>query len=263
MTLPRLVATDLDGTLLRSDGTLSDRTIGVLADLDRSGIPVVVVTARPLRAIEELRPMIGGHGLAIVSNGALVHDAMTGRVVATHGMDRAVGLDLVDRITTALPGASFAIEVPAGIRRDPTYVDRIPAPAGSPVGDLVDLWDQPALKLLVRHERRDPADLQAIVAATVGDRATPTWSASDLVEISAAGVTKATTLASVADGLGISRGEVVAFGDAPNDLPMLTWAGTAYAMANAHADVIAAADHVAPGNDEDGVATVLRVLFRL
>ena len=66
-----------------------------------------------------------------------------------------------------------------------------------------------------------------------------------------------------AAGMGLEPEDVVAFGDMPNDLPMLTWAGTSYAMANGHADVRGAADHVAPGNDEDGVAVVLERVFGL
>ena len=91
-----------------------------------------------------------------------------------------------------------------------------------------------------------------------------TWSStSSLLEISAAGVTKATTLAVLAEQLGIDPADVVAFGDMPNDIDMLTWAGTAYAMADAHPTVRAAADRVAPSNDEDGVASVLSDIFGL
>ncbi|WP_258563916.1 HAD family hydrolase [Streptomyces himalayensis] len=78
-----------------------------------------------------------------------------------------------------------------------------------------------------------------------------------LVEFSAPGVTKATTLIRWSSGLGIARHEIAAFGDMPNDLPMLTAVGSSYAMANAHPDVLAAARHRAPSNDEDGVAQVL------
>jgi hypothetical protein len=84
-----------------------------------------------------------------------------------------------------------------------------------------------------------------------------------LVEISAAHVTKASTLALLCDELGVAPDEVVAFGDMPNDLPMLAWAGTSYAVANAHPSVLEAVDHVAPTNDEDGVAQVLAGMFDL
>lgn len=81
--------------------------------------------------------------------------------------------------------------------------------------------------------------------------------------MSARGVTKATTLSQLCTELAIAPEEVVAFGDMPNDVPMLQWAGSSYAMANAHPTVRQVADHVAPANDLDGVATTLARLFDL
>jgi len=74
---------------------------------------------------------------------------------------------------------------------------------------------------------------------------------------------KASTLALLCDELGVEPEDVAAFGDMPNDLPMLAWAGTSFAMADAHPTVLDLADHVAPGHDEDGVAVVLEKLFGL
>ena len=120
------------------------------------------------------------------------------------------------------------------------------------------------VKVLAVHRDLDPEDFWRQVEAAVGDLVTTTWSSTfALVEISAAGVTKATTLARVAAEMGLGAEDVVAFGDMPNDLPMLEWAGTSYAMANAHASVRDLADHLAPRNDEDGVAVVLADLFGL
>ncbi|MGH3347275.1 MAG: HAD hydrolase family protein, partial [Nocardioides sp.] len=169
----------------------------------------------------------------------------------------------VEAIRAAAPEASFAVECVSGLVRDPSYVETERFPAGSPVGDLAGLWVEPALKLLVKHDAADPADFRRRVTEAVGDAAIATWTVDGLVEISASGVTKATALAGVAEELGVPAGEVVAFGDMPNDVPMLTWAGTSYAMANGHPDVRAAADHVAPANDDDGVARVLAGLFNL
>ena len=100
-------------------------------------------------------------------------------------------------------------------------------------------------------------DFRERVVAAVGEVATPTWSGDHLMEISAAGITKAATLARLADELGVAAAEVVAFGDMPNDIAMLEWAGTSYAVANADPTVIEVADHVCPANDDDGVARVL------
>jgi hydroxymethylpyrimidine pyrophosphatase-like HAD family hydrolase len=99
------------------------------------------------------------------------------------------------------------------------------------------------------------------VVDAVGALATPTWTVDGLMEISGRGVTKGGALAELCGRLGVGSHEVVAFGDMPNDLPMLRWAGTSYAVANAHPDVTAAATHVAPANYDDGVAVVLAGIF--
>ncbi len=263
MVTPRLVATDLDGTLLRTDGSLSERTRDVLAALDRRGVPVVIVTGRPMRWLADLRPVVGQHGLAIVSNGAAVYDVAADEARDVRGIELAVGADLARRIEEQLPGATFAVETVAGISVAPGFVDIERIPEGTRVGSLDELWTAPALKLLVRHPDADHDRLRHGVTEAVGDLATPTWSMPGLVEISAAGVTKASALAALADRLGVPVADTLAFGDMPNDVPMLRWAGTSYAVANAHPDAAEAATHRAPANDDDGVATVLAELFDL
>lgn len=264
MTLPLLVATDLDGTLVRSDGSVSARTRDVLAALDERGVPVVLVTARPLRWMDDLWPLVGRHGMAIVSNGAIWYDTRDHRVRRVTGIDAVAGLRLCEAISAAIPEAAFAIECLSGIKRDPVFTEPTQVPEGSPVGPLAELWDEPAVKLMVRHEAMtDPVAFREAVTRAVGEAAVATWSGGHLVEISAPGVTKAATLSLLCDELDIAHSEVVAFGDMPNDLPMLVWAGRSYAMANGDASVIAAADHVAPSNDDDGVAVVLSTLFDL
>ena len=260
---PRLVATDLDGTLLRTDGTVSDRSREVLVALDRAGVPVVFVTGRPLRWMEALWADVGAHGLAIVANGAVVYDVTGARVRDVLGLPREQGLLVAKAIREAVPGAAFAIETVDGIRLGDGFRVRADLPADTPRGPLEEIWDQDATKVLVRHDTVSFEELRAGVTEAVGDLATPSWSMEGLVEISAPGVTKAATLARVATELGVEAAAVIAFGDMPNDLPMLRWAGTAYAMANAHPSVRDAATHEAPANDDDGVATVLTEVFGL
>jgi Cof subfamily protein (haloacid dehalogenase superfamily) len=264
MTLPRLVATDLDGTLVRSDGSVSPRTQEVIAALDERGVPVVFVTGRPLRWAEDVFAHVGAHGLAVVSNGALVWDVAAERPRLERPIPVDVGLDVCARIREAVPGSTFAVETLAGIALEDAFLERHPVPDGSRRGDLVDVLDAPALKLLARHEELAPQEFWDLAEAAVGDRATITWSsAGSLLEISAAEVTKASTLALLTAELGVDAADVIAFGDMPNDLPMLLWAGTSYAMADAHPSVRQVADHVAPGHDDDGVATVLAGVFGL
>jgi Cof subfamily protein (haloacid dehalogenase superfamily) len=263
VSLPRLVATDLDGTLLDSRGDLSERTRTVLDRLDDAGVPLVVVTARPLRWMTELWPVVGRHGVGIVSNGAIVYDVAEDRIHELEGIDVEAGLALVAAIRTVLPSAAFAFELVSGFAHEPAYDEPHHIPDGSPSGPAEEVLSGVAVKVLVKAPGTDPAVLRDVVAAAVGDTATPTWSVDGLVEISATGVTKAAALARVCERLGVDAADVVAFGDMPNDIAMLTWVGTSYAVANAHPSVLEVVDHVAPSNDEDGVAQVLAGLFDL
>jgi Cof subfamily protein (haloacid dehalogenase superfamily) len=264
VSLPRLVATDLDGTLVRSDGTVSAYTHDVIAALDEAGVPVVFVTGRPLRWAEDVFEYVGAHGLAIVSNGALVWDVARDSVDLTRPIPVDVGLEACHRIREAVPGSAFAVETVAGIALERDFLERHQVPDGSRRGPLEEVFDEPALKLLARHEEIEAQEFWDRAEAAVDGAVTITWSStSALLEISGSGVTKATTLALLCERLGVDRRDVIAFGDMPNDIPMLEWAGTSYAMADAHPTVRAVTPHTAPGHDEDGVASVLAGVFGL
>ena len=263
---PRLVATDLDGTLLDSNGHVTDRTRAVLGALDEMGVPVVFTTGRPLRWMEDLWEEVGGHGLAIVSNGGIVYDVAGHRISHSRTNPREVLLRVGDLIRDGVAGTAFALEATVGFAREADFFPRLAASRmpGTPVGRLEEIADDAVVKLLARHESLEAEPFWHAVEALVGDLVTTTWSSmGPLVEISAAGVTKASTLEMVTADLGVAAAEVVAFGDMPNDLPLLGWAGRSYAMSNAHPSVIECAAHLAPSNDEDGVAQTLADLFGL
>ena len=112
-------------------------------------------------------------------------------------------------------------------------------------------------KLLVRHPAMDFAEVAERARRAVGEDAVVTWAGLRLVEISAAGVTKAFALERLCRRLGVAPAEVVAVGDMPNDLAMLAWAGTGVAVANATREVLDAADEVTAANTDDGVALLL------
>jgi HAD superfamily hydrolase (TIGR01484 family) len=260
----RLVATDLDGTLLHTDGTVTARTRDVLTAVERRGITVVFVTGRPIRWMDDLWEHVGGHGLAIVSNGGILYDvhARAVRTARTIPVDDALAAAAILR--EAVPGTTFAVELLDGFGKEPEFMPRLPPPADLSVGPLEDVLDDTAVKLLARHDDMEPERFWAEVESHVGHLMTTTWSSvGALVEMSAAGVSKASTLEMLCLDRDIAAAEVVAFGDMPNDLPMLAWAGTSYAMANAHPTVQELADHVAPSNEDDGVAAVLEELFGL
>ncbi|MFF8275610.1 Cof-type HAD-IIB family hydrolase [Streptomyces lateritius] len=262
---PRLIATDLDGTLLRDDKSVSERTVAALAAAERAGVEVFFVTGRPARWMDVVADHVHGHGLAICANGAAVVDLHAGGTfLEVRPLDRHVALDVVRTLRAAAPGTSFAVEFTTGFHYEPEYPPFYLDPGATVATAEKLLFEEepgaaaPVLKLLAQHPRLDPDTFLATArtaAATLASftRSSPTA----LLEISGLGVSKASTLALCCAERGISADEVVAFGDMPNDIEMLTWAGRSYAMGNAHPDVIAAASGRTVANNEDGVAVVI------
>jgi len=260
---PSVVATDLDGTVVRSDGTISPRTRDALGHAAGAGATIVIVTGRPPRWMHDIAVQTGHHGLAVCANGALVYDLHTETVVDSHPLGVDVARSLAASLRAAIPGLGFAVEtVGLEFGHEPAYRSRWPT-EGAVVADLETLLSRPLAKLLARHEQLDSAELFARARAVVGDATvTMTYSSADgMLEISAAGISKATTLAEVVARTGQVAGDVIAFGDMPNDVPMLEWAGHSVAVANAHPEVLAVADEVTASNDDDGVALVLERLY--
>ena len=249
----RLAAIDLDGTLLRSDGTVGDRTKRAVRE---TSLDVVLVTARGPLTIHDIASELGIEGRAICSNGALVVDLATQEIVAQRLLESEITLRLVHELRERLPGIRFAVEH-EGFAHEPGFSawDWTP-PVGTRVADVVELLADPATKLILRHADHETAAIQDLARELAGDGLTVVASGSEAVEVTAAGVNKATAVAE----LGVPPDEVIAFGDYPNDIPLLTWAGLGVAMGNAHADVLAVADEVTSTNDEEGVAVVLERL---
>ncbi len=263
LTRPKLVGCDLDGTLVRSNNTISARSVDAVARTEMAGVPFVIVTGRPPRWLPEIAEALGHRGLAVCANGALVYDLHTEQVVREDLLDIDALREVISAVRAELPGAAFAVEYGDSFSHDSGYLPRWDG--DNPNVTVVEpevLLERPAAKLLVRHPELDADDLLDAARTVVGSRATLTHSSLDgLLEISAAGVTKATGLAGLAQERGIDASQVAAFGDMPNDLPMLAWAGHSYAVANAHPEVLAAADQIIESNDDDGVARILEQWF--
>ena len=222
------------------------------------------MTGRPIRWMLDLWEHVGDHGLAVCSNGGIVYDVPARAVRSSRPIPVDVGLRVAGLLREAVPGTTFALEKTTGFGKEPAFMERYPLPAGH--------RGRPARRDLRRHHGQAAgpargAGPRGVLGGHRGGRGhlvTTTWSSTGaLVEISAADVTKASTLALLCDELGVARDEVVAFGDMPNDLAMLRWAGTSYAMANAHPSVLDLAGRRAPSNEDDGVAAVLEELFDL
>ncbi|MEV0938913.1 HAD family hydrolase [Micromonospora wenchangensis] len=263
---PRLVATDIDGTLLGDERRLSARTAAVLERISAAGTPVVLVTGRPIRWLQLVYDQLAAPLPAVCANGAVVYDPDTDQVLRADPLAPELLAEVARRLRAAVPEVSFAVEIVDSrqMRHEAHYPLRWDADheAIRAVESPEELASVPAVKLLARAGTQDPDAFVQVVAGALEGLAEATHSSySGLVEISAAGVTKAAGLAWYAARVGVAQADVLAFGDMPNDVPMLTWAGRAVAVANAHPAVLEIADEVTGANTADGVAAYLEKVF--
>ena len=262
---PRLIASDMDGTLLRGDDTVSEATVAELARWRADGVPIVLATGRPPRWMARIREVLEV-GTAVCCNGAVLLDLERFEVLDEIALEPETLREVTAELRRGVPDVWFAVEYGLEFRHEPIYRPRwdrdVPGVAAAPLEELVAV---PAAKLLARSESTERDAFVAMVERVVAGRATVTHSSSDaLAEISALGVTKATGLAAVAARHGVGPEDVVVFGDMPNDIAAFDWVraggGRAVAMAHAHPDVLAAATDVTGTNEDDGVAAFLAAL---
>jgi Cof subfamily protein (haloacid dehalogenase superfamily) len=267
---PLLVASDVDGTLLDPLEQVTPRTAEVIRRVIASGTPFVLVTGRPPRWMPRVAEQAAVDGYAVCANGAALYDISTDRVLRVHGLEPVLLNDVANALLEVIPGCLLATErvgetameaASEQFLAEPGYQHPWPNPDSTAAPRAVVLG-RPAIKLLARHPSMTSEEMAMAATAVLGDEVALTYSTNHgLIEIAAAGVTKASGLAEVADLHGISQADVVAFGDMPNDVPMLHWAGQGVAMANAHPEAKAVADEVTGPNSEDGVALILERWF--
>lgn len=263
----RLVASDMDGTIVGADNRISDRTVRAFRACLDAGVDVVFVTGRPPRWLDPLREQIGHEGTVICSNGAITYDLATDRVLDSRLLPLEQMFDAAEVIRRLFPAVRFAAETVDGIHLEPGFADTGSTEllgGISPTPLRESLRGQPGVaKFLARAEDISPDEFLRRVGPAVADLVATTHSAPrmPLLEMSLPGLNKAVTLAEYAEQRGIDRSATVAFGDMPNDIQMLDWAGRGYAMASGHPAARAAADFTAPGFAEDGVAVVLERLL--
>ncbi len=171
---------------------------------------------------------------------------------------------LVAGLREAVPGVCFAVEAGERYGWEPAYaaLDGALVEPDGLTGDALALCRDPVTKLIVRHPDCAAEALLPLVRRLAGAGASVTHSGAAFVEVAAADVHKAAALAALCTEVGVSAEATIAFGDMPNDLPLLAWAGHAVAVANAHPAVLRAADEVTLSNQEDGVAVVLERLLQ-
>ena len=252
----RLVASDLDGTLLRTGGSISEHTRAVLQRTQAAGIELVLVTGRPVRLVRELARSLALEGVVICANGAVLYDARRDEIIEQFPLTAEVTREVIVRLREALPGVAFAIESGLELRREAAYAQQSHrlGDVQNEMADALELCALGASKLMALYPRLPLDEFLLRAQELISGLAHVTHAGAPFIEISASGITKAWALARYCERQGISRADVLAFGDMPNDLPMLEWAGYAVAVANAHATVLNAARWHTTSNDREGVA---------
>ncbi len=266
MVFPRVIATDLDGTLLGLDGRVSERNRRALSAAVAAGVKLVLSTARPPRTTAHIASLFTCSAV-LCGNGAVAR--LPGADPLVRALDTATAATVVGELRGALPGVGFGVETGTDFYHDTDY-DLEPWVPRDWVREVVGSTDEllerarPITKLLVRSQGVPVHILHATAEQAVGGLVEVTYSGGHgLLEMSASGVDKGSTLALVCERWGVSAEEVVAFGDMPNDLPALSWAGAGYAMESGHPGLLdpALGLRKAPPAHEDGVGRIVEELL--
>jgi len=264
---PKLIATDLDGTIVAHYGFISDRTKIAFAAAHAAGIHIYFITGRPIRWMKEIKENFN-FGLGVCGNGALLYDFINEKVLEEWSFSIEAQLETVKRLRQVIPPVSFATEIGEHFLREKKYVPRWDIGEDNVGVDLIEeVITAPALKMLARCSDGEFSsdEMLALASKALEGIATVTHSNStdSLLEISAVGVSKGATLSRVAGRLGLTADDCVTFGDNPNDFSMLSWASRSWAMADGHPDLMKYAKFQTDPHQEDGVAKVIEQLLQL
>ncbi|MCX4812412.1 Cof-type HAD-IIB family hydrolase [Streptomyces sp. NBC_01239] len=259
----RLIATDLDGTLLRSDESISSRTRDALAAATAAGAAHIVVTGRGVPWTRHILDDLGYDGLAVCGQGAQVYDAGEHRLLTSVTLDRQLAGVALAKIEAEV-GPLYLAASRDGLDGDVLVGDGY-ALTGSlpsaPLSDVSELWAAPLNKIYIQHPTLTDDQLAEAARRSAGGFVSVAMAGEGIVELLPLGLSKATGLSLAARRLGLKAADTIAFGDMPNDIAMFAWASHSVAMANAHEELKAVADEVTASNDEDGIAVVLERLL--
>ena len=264
---PKLIGTDLDGTIVANYGFISERTKIAFTAANAAGIHIYFVTGRPIRWMTEIKENFN-FGLGICGNGAMLYDFLNEKILEEWLFSVEAQLETVKRLRKVIPPVTFAVEVNQQFVREKKYVPRWDIGADNVgVEQIEEVITAPALKILARCQNSEFSsdEMLALASKELAGIATVTHSNStdSLLEISADGVSKGATLAKMASRHGLTADDCVTFGDNPNDFSMLTWASRSWAMADGHPDLMQHAKYQTDAHQEDGVAKVIERLLEL
>jgi Cof subfamily protein (haloacid dehalogenase superfamily) len=258
----RLVASDLDGTLLGLDDVVSERTGKAVRAVTDAGIHVVAATGRSQWTATPLVQPVEGLDLVVCSNGASLYHVRERRSLASYPIADRVIDEIIVTLDRELPGCVYGWETDDDLHYEAGFIEYRPNLERSPSPDLA-VGDRPApiRKLMVGHPQVQYYELLDAVVPLTPPGALATTSGAPFVEITGEGVDKAFGVRNVCERLGVAAEEVLAIGDNHNDIAMVTWAGRGIAMGNAHPALLAVVDEQTLSNVEDGVAEVLESLL--
>lgn len=264
---PKLIASDLDGTVVAHYGEISARTVAAFQRAHSMGIEIFFVTGRPARLMPEIQDAFG-IGKAICCNGGMLYDLQNDKVLEEWLIPTSALAETVRRLRIAIPQVSFAVESHSYFHREKKYIPRWDVGMDDIGVDSIDeVLNFPALKMLARCSEQELSsdEMLEIAYREIDDLVTVTHSNphDSLLEISALNVSKGATLALMAARLGISAADCVSFGDNPNDFSMLSWTGRSFAMADGHIDGPKYATGIALPHTQDGVAIIIEELLEL
>ena len=268
---PRLIASDIDGTLLDRNHRVPRRNRDAVARAVQQGAYFALSTGRPFRWIAPVLEQLPARPVCVTSNGAVLYDSAEDRVMSAHELSPAALAEVVDVAQTVLGTVGFGAERAGGSLADAVedlfVVERHYSEnalfEGFGVVSMGELVGQPAVKFLIRNTDFSAPELYELIAPHIDpELAHLTYSMQEgILEVAAPNVTKRRGVEWLTEHTGVAQQETIAFGDMPNDIEMLTWAGCGVAMENAHPEVKAAADAVTVANHQAGVAKVLERWF--
>ena len=258
----KLLGTDLDGTLLDDLGLISQANQDAIARARQHDILSVVSTARSIKSVKKIASSGGLGHLAVCQNGAAIYDLDSGELLSHTPIEKDLATSIISKIRRHAPGTIFAIEkLERFIPEHNFFSVSFPELFEDSVDDVLQEVDRPVTKIICKHPRLSHRELNEIAVDTCGTLVSTTSAGRDWVDFQAVGISKATGLAHVGKILGYEQSECAAIGDQSNDVPMLQWANYSAATANANTEAKAAANWLAPANNDHGVAAFINHLI--
>lgn len=259
----KLIAIDMDGTLLKEDKTISKETLKAIKRAREKGIRVVLASGRPLEGIRpylEKLDLVKRDEYVLSYNGALVQNILTGEIVTGNtlkGIDykklyeeskeRKVNIHAFTKQGCITPKLSIYTEIEGSVNNIPITVTPVEA-----IGN-----EEPVMKVMLVDEEKKLDRAIEELPKELYDKYTILRSAPIFLEFLHKESNKGEGVKALAELLGLKPSEVICIGDAGNDLHMIEYAGLGVAMGNGSEEIKAVADYITKSNEEDGVAHVI------